>query len=246
MKDIHQLIELVDHLVSLNNGDINEIDLLISELKEKLTNEPINAKTIGPLIARLSKLKKSKTVQSKYLVVKNHKYSDVDKKSNWIEVSNGFLMIGHKPGGKNRSFQSLFNENTDVVLTILSKREGAISIGENCKLLGIDWIWLPLSNGNIPSKKINSELKNVFEIIREKLKNEKRIFIHCSAGLHRTGMITNALLLFLGYDEKISHEILYKLRPITAKEVRNHRLNWGKDFINNLKIEMNGLIIVNN
>ena len=51
--------------------------------------------------------------------------------------------------------------------------------------------------------------------------------------MHRTGMITNALLLFLGYDEKTSYEILYKLRPITAKEVGDHRLNWGKEFVKN-------------
>jgi len=79
-------------------------------------------------------------VKTRKIFEKGKAYSDKNKKSNWIEIGNGFLKIGHKPGGKKHNFQTIFNENTGTVLTILSEREGAISIGENCKSYGMDWI----------------------------------------------------------------------------------------------------------
>jgi len=154
----------------------------------------------------------------------------VDKKSYWVAVGNGFLKIGHKPGGKKRSFQSLYDEKTSTVLTILSEREGAISIGENVKSFGMEWLWLPLRDGNIPSRSIIPQIISVFEIMVEKLNSNQKIYIHCSAGLHRTGMITNALLLFWGHDKQTAFEIIQKLRPITAVEVSEHRLAWGNQF----------------
>jgi hypothetical protein len=43
-------------------------------------------------------------------------------------------------------------------------------------------------------------------------------------------MVTNALLIYLGYDTKTALKLLQKLRPITAQEVRTHRLAWGEQF----------------
>lgn len=156
--------------------------------------------------------------------------NSVDKKSNWVKIGNGFLKIGHKPFGKKVSAQSLINDKTGMVLTILSEKEGAVLIGEQCKLIGIDWVWLPLPNGNIPPNKIKQEIIASYELVKEKLSDGKRIYIHCSAGIHRTGMITHGLLQFLGYDNQQALELLSQLRPLTGSAVGEDRLAWGRQF----------------
>ena len=135
-------------------------------------------------------------------------------------------------GEKKRSFEQLCNEGTTTVFTILSEREGALNIERNCKTLGMDWIWLPLANGNIPSETIVPEIVAKLRIVKIKLENQEKIYLHCSAGLHRTGMITNCILRFLGFDEINSFELIQRLRPITAKEVGKIRLDFGERFYN--------------
>ena len=157
-------------------------------------------------------------------------HNATDKKSNWVKVGNGFLKIGHKPFGKKISAQSLLHDKTDTVLTILSEKEGAVFIGEKCRSLGIDWIWLSLPNADIPPSSIKNEIIATYEKVKEKLSNGQKVYIHCSAGIHRTGMITHAFLQFLGYDSHASFKILSELRPLTASEVGEHRLDWGKQF----------------
>ncbi len=154
----------------------------------------------------------------------------VDKKSQWVKIGNGFLKIGHKPFGKKFSAQSLVNYNIDTVLTILSEKEGALIIEEKCKNAGIDWLWLALPDGNIPANKFKNDIIDIYEKMKEKLFNGQKIYIHCSAGIHRTGMITHGLLIYLGYDSKNSLEILSELRPLTASSVGEQRIAWGRQF----------------
>lgn len=154
----------------------------------------------------------------------------MDKKNYWVKVGNGFIKIGHKPFGKKFSAQSLVNENIDTVLTILSEKEGALVIGEKCKSMNIDWLWLALPDGNIPANKFKKEIIVIYEMMKDKLFKGQKIYIHCSAGIHRTGMITHGFLIYLGYDSKCSLEILSQLRPLTAGAVGELRLQWGKEF----------------
>lgn len=51
--------------------------------------------------------------------------------------------------------------------------------------------------------------------------------MHCSAGIHRTGMITLALLRFLKYSEQEADSIVNDLRPHTADGVGSHRREWA-------------------
>lgn len=57
------------------------------------------------------------------------------------------------------------------------------------------------------------------------------LMIHCSAGIHRTGMITNALLRYLGLSAEDALKKIGLAREHTAAEVGEHRLAWGQSFI---------------
>jgi hypothetical protein len=62
------------------------------------------------------------------------------------------------------------------------------------------------------------------------LGNGGRIFLHCSAGIHRTGMIAAALFFHLGHDETQTLGALTALRAITAADVGAARIHWAQSF----------------
>lgn len=161
---------------------------------------------------------------------KKSKYSAKEKTSTWYQVGNGYLKIGHKPAGVKFSLSTLLSEGTSTIFTILSEREGALTIRDHCQRTGMDWIWLPLPNGDIPRPSKQDEIIEIFDKVALKFASGERIYMHCSAGMHRTGMVTNALLRYLGFSEAESIEIIFKLRPITAMEVGQKRLMWGHRF----------------
>ena len=214
-----------------------DILALIAEIKEFIKLHKESGKILGPIIPVLSGYKRSRFPE-----VKNDKSRVIvgvtDTKSYWVPLGNGCLKIGHKPGRKN-SLQSLRDEGTSTVVTLMGQREGAESIGQAVRSYGMEWIWLPLRNADLPAKKMNPEFFKLFAGIKEKLEKGGKIFIHCSAGMHRTGMITNALLIYLGYDRETAFKLLQKLRPVAAQEVRRHRLEWGEQFNNDSKTAAN-------
>ena len=232
MNEIQQIIELVNNLDNEESCDAAAIDLLISRIKNLLKSDKTNGLELVPFISKLTKLKHQNNKKNEVKSQITPSFGEAEKRSNWVEVKGGFLKIGPKPGGKIRNLQNLQSEGASTVLTILSEREGAKNIAETCKNLNINWIWLQLADGKIPSPLINPEIIELFNEIKQKLAQKERIYIHCSAGLHRTGMITNALLMFLGFNENESFEFLQQLRTITAKELRPDRANWGKQFCN--------------
>jgi len=57
------------------------------------------------------------------------------------------------------------------------------------------------------------------------------LLIHCSAGIHRTGMITNALLMYMGLSAEEAKTKIMQARKITGEGVGDHRLAWGTTFV---------------
>lgn len=74
------------------------------------------------------------------------------------------------------------------------------------------------------------EIVAVFERMLAELRAGGRVYLHCSAGLHRTGMIANAFLRWLGYPADAAVALLAELRPLTAEKVGAERLRWGEAF----------------
>lgn len=151
---------------------------------------------------------------------------------NWIPVGQGYLAIGHKPGGK-ISFSKLKNAGTSVVLTLLQEHEGVFEIGDQLKQINIDWIWFPFSASNPHSgKKKIEDIFNLFQRLNCLLKNGNKIYIHCSGGIHRTGIITYGLLRYLGREKEEALRILNNLRVVTGTQIGENRLKWGDKFYN--------------
>ena len=144
-------------------------------------------------------------------------------------LGNGFISIGHKPGGK-ISFEMLKEHGITVILTLLNPNEGALMIQNKASKLGMDWIWFPFSVSNPHHGVDLQKVINLYIQLSDRLNHSQVIYIHCSAGIHRTGMITYGLLRFLGNSQEEAREILFKLRPVTSDQAGNERLKWGDQF----------------
>ncbi|MBX7242735.1 MAG: HIT domain-containing protein [Bacteroidia bacterium] len=148
----------------------------------------------------------------------------------WLEVSGGCLAIGGRPGMN--LIELLKSENCSTIVTLLKESERAIAeeIGNKASLENMDWVWLPLSASALPPEKETEKVRRVFATIKEKLTNGERIFIHCAAGIHRTGAFTYGLLRYLGNSGETAREIIKQLRPITFREAQDKHWNWGEQF----------------
>ena len=159
------------------------------------------------------------------------KNNSAEKNINWVSVGNGQLAIGHRPSAKLCSELKL--QNVTHILTLISENEGANTVKSIAKKNNLDWLWFPMENAMPPSDNRNKEIADLFLNLKNILKNEGKIYMHCSAGIHRTGMIANAFLQFLGYTKEESLKAIKKLREVTIDQVGDHRIAWG-NFINTI------------
>jgi len=146
----------------------------------------------------------------------------------WVSVGQGRLAIGHRP--KLKALPRLKEAGCTHLLTLLGEREGAMTIGLAAQSAHIEWLWLPLDNGDPPLEVREPEVRTMLERLELLLDCNSSIVVHCSAGIHRTGMITYALLRQLGLSREQAMQKLSELRPVTAEGVGEARLQWGDRF----------------
>src|SRR4051794_34645847 len=103
----------------------------------------------------------------------------------WFPVGGGALALGPRPG--RRTLPAL-RTATDV-LTLLSEKEGADDIRVQVENMGLRWWSLPLLNGQPFGPEKDEPIAALFVQLKERLAGGARLYIHCAAGIHRTGMI---------------------------------------------------------
>jgi hypothetical protein len=209
-EEIEQLIP------SIKIGNVSEVEIQqhIASIRSAILQDPSKGKELGELLSRIKQAANLK-----------HQHKAV----NWVQVGNGFLAIGHKPGGK-ISFEGLQHEATSAVLTLLHENEGASQIGKQLLAVNIKWIWFPFSASKPHDEATIYQVHALFTELSSLLMSGGKIYIHCSAGIHRTGMITYGFLRFLGKGKAEAFTILQSLRAVTAAQVGADRLLWADQF----------------
>jgi protein-tyrosine phosphatase len=147
---------------------------------------------------------------------------------NWVNVGKGRLAIGHRP--KLKALPALKEAGCTHLLTLLGEREGAMTIGQAAQSVHIEWLWLPLENGDPPPEVREPEVRAMLERLKLLLGYGRSILVHCSAGIHRTGMISYALLRHVGLAPEQARLTLGELRAVTAEGVGEARVAWGDRF----------------
>lgn len=188
---------------------------LMQELQENLGSCQETRKIIGPLIGQ---------VRSTINSIKNIDLVD------WVSIRGGRLSIGHRPGVK--CIKDIRLQGGTHILTLFSEKEGARFIEKQAKKLGICWLWFPMDSGSFPEEERIPELIALYSNMSALLEDHASIYIHCSAGKHRTGMITYGFLRYLNFSANEAKILLKKLREKTFEEVGDERLSWGDRFGN--------------
>lgn len=146
-------------------------------------------------------------------------------KLNWVPLGSGRMALGHRP--KLRAIPYFSAAGCSCVVTILSEKEGATQIGQLVRESGMRWIWIPLASGNPPPRVPLLALNE----IEAALQGDSSVFLHCSAGMHRTGMIAFAVLRRTGLTEAQSIELIKEMRIETQAALSQKHIDWGNSTV---------------
>lgn len=154
---------------------------------------------------------------------------------NTLRVAQTKLSIGPRPGKK--SIDTLRTLGFTHCCTLLSAREGAEQVRKFCKKMSseeqtCDWVWLPIEGGNIAVLQA-TDMKSLMGKLLDVLKSHPspHVYIHCSAGIHRTGFVAYLLLRMLGSDPQNARVGLESLRAVTYDQVGEDRLEVAEHFL---------------
>lgn len=155
--------------------------------------------------------------------------STVLKDSAIVRVSPSLeICIGHRPGKKLIPVLAA-NGFTDVA-TILGPREAPHELGSLVTECGMAWHWIPIGHGNVPGTVEDRERFSEYVVALHEVlirRANARLFVHCSAGIHRTGMFTLAFLKCGGVEpDKVLH-LLEQARPLTHANVGADRIEFA-------------------
>lgn len=113
---------------------------------------------------------------------------------------------------------------TDL-LTLLSEAEGARQIGQRAVAQHVDWHWLPLHGADpaqLDAQEFGSKLLALIAALRAS-ESARRIHVHCSAGIHRTGMAAYGLLRLSGLGPEEALTALKTTRALTGDGMTDSR-----------------------
>lgn len=193
-------------------------DQLLNNLQSIIANEPDSKQNIGPILGKVKALQK--------------RLSNLEK-VNWVSIEDGFLAIGHRPS--NKLIEDLKLQHATHILTLLSEGEGAKKIKLLANKVGLNWLWLPMENAKPLVEERTEELRILFTNMKANIDASARIYLHCSAGIHRTGMISYAFLRFINLSHEEALEKLKTMRLDTYEGVGEERTMWGNEMAMRLK-----------
>ena len=148
------------------------------------------------------------------------------------------LTLGPRPGRK--SVDRLRELQLTHCCTLLSAREGAPLIEKVCQRIRtpeapFTWVWLPIEGGNLEVLRHTSILP-LLDTLATSIATETtpHVYLHCSAGIHRTGFFAYILLRILGHDAAAAIEKLAELRTVTFAQVGDERLELAEHVVQGL------------
>jgi hypothetical protein len=150
-----------------------------------------------------------------------------------MRVLAGDITLGHKP--RLMSIRSMAKDY-DRVVTLLGNPENADQIGHLVKQAGMKWSHFPLWRvWQADPEVIGQYAKKVIYFMRD----GERVYLHCSAGIHRTGYVAFMVLGGIGYTCEEAIAALCVERPKVADDYR--RFLAGKHFAKSCVVPENWL-----
>jgi len=145
----------------------------------------------------------------------------------FVKVGNGRLSLNHRPRGVD--FPHLRELGCTHVVTLLKESEHAERMRTFTEASGMTWFWLPVPNGNYPQGEVHERILAAMPQLSQWLDEGRSLFIHCSAGIHRTGTVAYGLLRWRGLDSEEAMKIIAEIRKETAEGMLQKRRRWGDE-----------------
>ena len=146
-----------------------------------------------------------------------------------LKNTNSKLTCYGRPNLKQlKSMISIYKIN--YIVTLQHAKEKPEIIGTIAKSLGVEWYHIPLegANGGYLSKKETKQMfiKGVNFIFNELNTKTINLFVHCAAGVHRTGVFLYSLLRLSSESTETAYEALNYIRKATYNGVGINRLDY--------------------
>ena len=145
----------------------------------------------------------------------------------WAHLGKSLFTIWHRPTTEQLPKLLDLHKLTTVV-TILGYKENPDDIRHACWKLGLNHHFIVMEDAN--EETLNDEYM-CFEFTGEAKKlvalmseNKEKVLIHCGAGIHRSGVITYALLRMAGLNPLESFHVIQGVRVQTAIGVGEWRV----------------------
>lgn len=138
------------------------------------------------------------------------------------------LILGPRPGKKSKD--AIAAQGVTDILTLLSAREQPDSVSKITRGIGASWHHFPIDGGHIDTL-AEVDLSRLYLLYDDIIRStpDAVIYLHCSAGIHRTGFIIYALLRYRGLSPDAAREAIMELRSVTFDQVGEDRLALAED-----------------
>lgn len=133
------------------------------------------------------------------------------------------LILGPRPGKKSKD--SIQAQGVTDIVTLLSPHEQPENIRKIASAIGADWHHFPIDGGHFDTLEA-LDLGKLFLLYDEiaGADDARVVYLHCSAGIHRTGFVIYVLLRYRGLPAEAAAAEVAALRPVTAEQVGTDRL----------------------
>jgi protein tyrosine phosphatase (PTP) superfamily phosphohydrolase (DUF442 family) len=143
----------------------------------------------------------------------------------WVKIRVGRLALSNRP--KLRDIPKLAEQGCQRIVTIQGPNELPGQVGKATQAAGMAWTWVPVGHGKFPEDDADRHLRRGLQELVAAVEAGESVLVHCSAGIHRTGMLVFALLRWLGMSETQALAALDEMRPVTREGIRAEHLAWG-------------------
>ena len=143
----------------------------------------------------------------------------------WAGVGAGRLALSHRP--KLKDIPKLAAQGCQRIVTIQGHNERPGQVERAAKAAGLAWTWVPVGHGKFPADEANRLMRRGLAELVRAVEAGEAVLVHCSAGIHRTGMLVFALLRWLGATEAEALDRIAELRPETREGLRDEHVAWG-------------------
>lgn len=147
----------------------------------------------------------------------------------WVSIGNGKIALSNRP--KLKSIAKLSQQGCQRIVTIQGSNEQPKQIEKAARAAGILWTWIPVGNGGFPEGETDRLMRIGLQSLIESIAAGESVLVHCSAGIHRTGMLVFALCRWLGFTESEALALIREMRLITREGLQVEHLAWGNKIL---------------